>query len=109
MTRWLTVADVAKKHGVPLYVAAYWFRIDNFLPGVVWGPDKWGESRVQVVPERHAVIDPNDVPWWEYKEYKRPPTGRPRGRPPGAKNKRPYPKGVKRPRKAKEQQEESAV
>lgn len=92
----LRPSQIAKLHGVPLHVAYWWFNIDNFLPGV-WKDPATGWW---LVPVRHAVINPQARPVWIPGSWTRPPTGRPRGRPPGP-AKKPYPKGVKRPRPSK--------
>lgn len=96
--RLLGTGAVAKRHGVPLHVALYWMQHNNFLPGSMFNEKtkRWG------VPHMHAVIDPALRPvWGDMGTWTRPPTGKPRGRPKGVKNSRPYPTGVKRPRKPK--------
>lgn len=90
-------SQIAKIHNVPRHVAYYWVNINNFLPGAF----KDTETGRWLVPLHHAVIDPTARPVWIPGSWTRPPTGKPRGRPPGKATK-PYPKGVKRPRPKKQ-------
>jgi len=87
--------DVARRYNVPLRVAYWWCLTNNFLPGC------WQDagSKLWHIPLRYAVIDPTSRPF--ALEPAR------RGRPPG-KAKKPYPKGVKRPRKAKVEQAQAS-
>lgn len=86
----LSTAQVAEREGVTVQTVSHWCRL-----GVIWPVIKHGN--VWLVDNLYSLARSTDK------------GGRPRltplrvkgkpGRPLGSKNKRPYPKGVKRPRK----------
>lgn len=87
----LTTTDVAARENVPKATVAQWCR-DGLIEPVQKVGQVWliGSAYIPYV----GANRPRPVPKSAYK-----PTGRPVGRPAGSKNRKPYPRGVKRPRK----------
>ena len=79
VTRPITVEQVAEREGISEWVVRKLLRQGRLIPS------KWdNELERWLISDRYMIV-PISM-----------------GRPPGAKNKRPYPKGVKRPRQPKE-------
>lgn len=83
----LTTREVAALEGVTLLNVSHWCRTGMIYPAQIVG-GRWRISPDYIV-----------IPGARGKVY--PGAKRGKGRPLGAKNKRPYPTGVKRPRKPK--------
>lgn len=87
----ITPAQVARDYNVPIHVVYYWLGIGNIFPSPVRVGGRYE------IPARYVVLKPELRALWNPDHYT--PTGRPPGRPKGVKNSKPYPKGVKRPRR----------
>ena len=88
----LSTREVAEREGVAVAKVTYWCRTGQLWPVVrlsaSWGIDPLYMASPQLgQPGRPRSARPKK------------PATRGRGRPPGVKNSRPYPLGVKRPRK----------
>ena len=86
---YLTCHEVAKRHGTSRQQIARMCREGSIFP-VLHDGARWLISNTYVIANtvgKHGRPTVDKLP------------KRPRGRPPGAKNKKPYPKGVKRPRR----------
>lgn len=90
----LSTAQVAEREGVTVQTVTHWCRLGVIFPiskhGNVWLIDNSGLGYVVA-----RSTDKGGRPRLTPLRVK----GKP-GRPPGSKNRRPYPKGVKRPRKS---------
>lgn len=87
---YLSAGEVAKRHNTTADHIRALCRV-----GCIWPATKVG--RGWIIDHLYTIgfpVNGRPATWT--------PSGRGRGRPPGSKNKKPYPKGVKRPRKPKE-------
>jgi hypothetical protein len=88
----LSTRDVSKREGVAVQTVSHWCRL-----GVIWPIHKHGS--VWLIADPYTLARSTDKGGRQRLTPLRV-KGKP-GRPPGSKNRRPYPKGVKRPRKPK--------
>ena len=89
----LSTSDVARREGVRTALVTAWCRNGGIWPAQKVG-SHWLISHAYVTTRNTKIGRPRTRP-------EKVPSGLPPGRPKGSKNKRPYPKGVKRPRKNK--------
>lgn len=100
MKRMLTPAEVAEREGVTKQAVTRWCRAGEIFP-IEKVSGRWvisaGYICCRVVPRKEG--DPPRPTMFI----------NPFGRPKGSKNKKPYPKGVKRPRKKKLEEEDEKI
>lgn len=93
----LSTREVAERLKVDVNTVTQWCRLGAIWPAMRLAGGWAIDPCYIVMPLKPHVAGPGRPRIHPVQ----PPSGRGRGRPPGAKNLKPYPKGVKRPRKPK--------